>query len=127
MARALTDRKREARIRLLALYRAGVFLPRFPQFVGEARAVSQTTIAAPHFDIDDGYWQVYDPYTESTPVAASLGDDLGDVCRDIEPWLQQWDAGHHEQAVCNWWWDFEYGWGTRAVSALVALHAAQLR
>ena len=76
-----------------------------------------------------GYWACFDP-TEllepQEPVFGHLGDDLGDIYRDVIPGLRAWQDGEdsYVAAIVFGWKHPLFGchWGVHAVSALRVLH-----
>jgi hypothetical protein len=80
------------------------------------------------------YW-VYDhphepPDSDPGPAMLDLGDDLGDIYKDVMPALRAWESGVDEYLpevlfTCYETLFFVH-WGRHAVSALLALHPSGL-
>jgi hypothetical protein len=121
---SVADRMFVARHYLLALVAAAIRLP-LPEVPGSAPT---TDVAPPAnwrgFDPFEIYWDVFDPYELSEPVAGSLSDDLLDVYRDLRRGLALWEAGKDGGAVWEWRFHFDAHWGNHATDALRALHRA---
>jgi hypothetical protein len=121
----LAKRLSTARTRLLALYAAATSLPEAPEIddvAAEASPPVPTDWSG--FDDKDIYWEIFDPYEQSEPVAGSLSDDVLDVYQDIARGLALWDAAHHLAAIWQWRFHFEVHWGDHAIDALRGLHRA---
>ena len=120
----LRERLRGARAILLSLYAVATELP------GTASATERDAPSFPvpetwpGFADHDVYWEVFDPYELSEPVAGSLSDDLLDVYRDVRRGLWLWENSAIADAVWEWRFSFESHWGDHAVDALRALHRA---
>lgn len=129
---SLTDRLVTARERLLELYQAGARLPDIEPPDGTApRPSLEAPTGWPGFDNLDGYWEFFDPYEESQPVAASLSNDVLDIYGDLQGGLALWDKGGPTSnddlrlsAIWQWRFYFEVHWGDHAIDALRALHRA---
>jgi hypothetical protein len=73
-------------------------------------------------DIDE-YAFVFDPYEDTTPVVASLANDIADIYRDLTGGLALLAAGGPlDRAVWEWRFGFEMNWGRHATHALYALY-----
>jgi hypothetical protein len=78
----------------------------------------------------NSYWAYFDPTeppdSSEKPVLGDLGDDLGDIYRDIKPGLRAWETGRDNYLtalVFDWRTpNFESHWGVHAVDAMRALH-----
>src|SRR5215472_4020806 len=71
----------------------------------------------------DEYAELFDPYSDTTPTAFRLSDDLAAVAADLIHGLRHYQAGRAAEAL--WWWQYSYvnHWGTHGGAALRALHA----
>jgi len=121
------------RQRLLELYEAGSNLPEVeaPQGI-DADESPEAPMSWPGFGDVDVYWEVFDPYEESAPVAGSLSDDVLDIYRDVRRGLDLWDKGaktngdnYRLSAIWEWRFHFDMHWGDHAIDALRALHRAR--
>jgi hypothetical protein len=92
-----------------------------------------------HFDlmrrVDDRllcfsrYWIPSDVYSDPEVVMASIGDDLGDLIRDLSRGLTACESGSERrcrQAVRTWRLHF-YHWGEHATRMLLAINFALFR
>jgi hypothetical protein len=115
-----------ARQRLLELYETGSALPHVEPPEGiEAGANPEPPHGWLGFDKFEIYWEVFDPYEESTAVAGSLSDDLLDVYRDLRRGLALWGKDvSRTAAIWEWRFHFDNHWGDHAIDALRALHRA---
>ena len=121
-----------ARQRLLELYAAGSRLPHVEPPDGITPGPTcERPKGWPGFDKFDVYWEVFDPYEESVPVAGLLSDDLLDVYGDLQRGLVLWNKGGATKsratrvaAIWEWRFHFEAHWGDHAADALRALHRA---
>src|SRR5262249_33758189 len=114
-----------ARRLLLRLYEAATSLPLSEPGDHEASAEPLRPKSWPGFDHLDGYWEVFDPYEQDEPVAASLSDDLLDIYADLKRGLALLDSNAVEaSAVWEWRFHFDVHWGAHAIDALRALHRA---
>lgn len=122
----LPERLREARLRLLDLYRAGCVLPTVEPPEGfEAGPSPARPDRWEGFERFDTYWEVFDPYVDEAPVASSLSDDLMDVYFDVRRGLDLWESNApRSAAIWEWRFHFDTHWGDHAVDALRALHRA---
>ncbi len=71
----------------------------------------------------DAYNEVFDPYSDESPVPYRLSDDLTEMTNDLFRGLLHYDAGRGREAL--WWWQFTYlnSWGGSAGAALRALQS----
>jgi hypothetical protein len=121
-----------ARERLLELYDAASRLPDVePPDSIEPGPTPERPDEWPGFESFDSYWEVFDPYENSQPVAGSLSDDVLDVYGDLQRGLVLWDKGGATDndafriaAIWNWRFHFQIHWGDHAIDALRALHRA---
>lgn len=127
----LDERLVTARQRLLELYEAGSQLPQIEAEAIEHGQKQNRSKEWPGFERFDAYWEVFDPYEESQPVAGSLSDDVLDVYGDLQRGLALWDKGGatsndalRVSAIWAWRFSFEVHWGDHAIDALRALHRA---
>ena len=129
---ARDERLVAARQRLLEVYEAGSKLPQVEPPEGiEAGPSPERPQGWAGFEDVDLYWEVFDPYEESAPVAGSLSDDLLDIYGDLRRGLALWDKGvgtknddFKVSAIWEWRFHFEIHWGDHAIDALRALHRA---
>ncbi len=77
-------------------------------------------------DVDE-YWEVFDPYKRTDPLAGRLSDDLADIYQDVRRGLDLLqDGGPLNEALWVWRFDFWNHWSDHAADALRALtHAAR--
>ena len=70
------------------------------------------------------YGVACDPHLDAPeePGVGDLADDLADIYRDLNEGLALERAGHHAEAIHNWWFSFRHHWGNHATSAIHALH-----
>jgi hypothetical protein len=67
---------------------------------------------------------------DGRPVFGHLGDDIGDVYRDVMAGLRAWETGcaaYDAEIVWNWRFAFETHWGRHAVHAITALYELTVR
>lgn len=132
---ALEPRVVAARERLLELYQAGARLPRVEPPEGIAAGPTPARPEGwPGFGELDVYWEAFDPFESSEPVAGSLSDDLLDIYRDLRRGLGLWEqrgaadpVASRVAAIWEWRFHFDNHWGDHATSALRALHRACTR
>ncbi|MBX3215757.1 MAG: DUF5063 domain-containing protein [Labilithrix sp.] len=118
------ERLEHARRELLALYSAGAMLPNAERVTEREAPRYPVPEGWPGFEEHEVYWEVFDPYEESVPVAGSLSDDILDVYGDVRRGLWHWEKGNMADAVWEWRFSFDTHWGDHAVDALRALHRA---
>jgi hypothetical protein len=73
-----------------------------------------------------GYWEVFDPSEESTPIRGSVPDDLADIYGDLLPGLQAWPSALLATRLhIIWEWRFSYGshWGHHLIDAMRYIHS----
>jgi hypothetical protein len=124
---------RQALIRILTLYLAGLDLPSewsdeladAPDARGipdEERWAIYHGIAArlPFTD----YARVFDPFVlpPEEPVVGSIGDDVADIYSDVVGGLIEYEAGRTAQAIWEWGFGLRSHWGRHATDAIYALH-----
>ena len=118
----LGARLRVARERLAAVYVAALTLPE------GAPAEADTPEVAERPAVDVGphrlYHLVFDPYEDDEPVVGDLVGDLAEIDADLRRGLAVLDRDGPAAACWEWRLAFETHWGTHAVAALGALHAA---
>jgi Domain of unknown function (DUF5063) len=73
-------------------------------------------------DVDE-YAELFDPYSDTKPIAFRLSDDLAAIAADLIHGLRHYQAGRASEAL--WWWQYSYvnHWGTHGGAALRALHS----
>lgn len=114
-----------ARQRLLELYETGFALPHVNAPDIEEGASPQRPRSWPGFGKFETYWEVFDPYEDTAPVAGSLSDDVLDVYGDLQRGLALWDKeSARTAAIWDWRFHFDNHWGDHAIDALRALHRA---
>lgn len=121
---SLEERLRRARAVLLPLYAAATELPAATKLTELDTPSELPPEAWAGFAEHDLYWEVFDPYELSEPVAGSLSDDLLDIFRDVRRGLWFWDRHEIADAVWEWRFSFDSHWGAHAADALRALHRA---
>lgn len=77
----------------------------------------------------DVYWEMFDPYELTEPVAGSLSDDVRDIYADLMRglWLYDQPDVRWQAAVWEWRFNMAIHWGSHAVDALRALQSAMNR
>ncbi len=73
------------------------------------------------------YWHVFDPTNEEDikPVCGDLGDDLGDIYKDLKNAITIFNleqSGCEESALWNFKFLFEKHWNDHCINALSAIH-----
>ena len=73
----------------------------------------------------DIYYEVFNPLESppDEPVAATLGDDLADIHRDLQRGLVLYGRGEVAAACWEWAFHFRAHWGRHLTASLSALHA----
>ena len=71
----------------------------------------------------DVYWDVFDPLAERESLWNSLANDLADIYSDVKSDLLLFDAGHKDEAVWQWRFNFLIHWGRHLTSAQRAIHS----
>jgi serine/threonine protein phosphatase PrpC len=125
----MAARLKRVRDLLLELYEAGSRLPHVepPQGFDAGASPARPTGWA-GFGQLDVYWEVFDPYEDTEPVAGSLEDDVLDVYRDVTRGLALWNtAAPKAAAIWEWRFHFDAHWGEHAIDALRVLHRACAR
>lgn len=120
---ALERRLTDARQRLLELYETATALPDVDPPEGVEPPILERLSEWPSFEAFETYWEVFDPYKLTKPVAGSLSDDLLDIYRDLQRGFALWETSKIA-AIWQWRFGFEVHWGDHAVDALRALHRA---
>jgi hypothetical protein len=71
------------------------------------------------------YGEVFDPMIvpPEEPVVGSLGDDIGDIFREVGGGLRAYQLGLRAEAIWVWGFGFRGHWGEHATGAIRALHA----
>jgi hypothetical protein len=69
------------------------------------------------------YWEIFNPYVQEEPVAASLSDDISDIYQDVKRGIILYEQKDQTQAIWQWKFHFEIHWGNHAVDAVRALHS----
>lgn len=124
----MDERLRKAAVMLAELYAHGLRLPDLEIQDDSEETPALASTSAMTFADHDIYWEVFDPYEETDPVAGSLSDDVLDVYLDVRRGLAIYGDGTNNEAVASavWEWRFHLGvhWGDHAVDALRALQRA---
>jgi hypothetical protein len=122
----VAERLAAARTHVLHSYQAALALPDVEPPDGiEARPSPPRPSGWTSFGDLELYWEVFDPYENSKPVAGSLSDDLLDIYADVRRGLDLWNCDvPKEAAIWEWRFHLEAHWGDHAVDALRALHRA---
>jgi hypothetical protein len=73
----------------------------------------------------NGYWIVFDPTQakENDTVFALLSDDLADIYQDIKYGLLLFHAGHIEEAIWQWKFNFKIHWGRHLLNAQKVIYS----
>ncbi len=126
------DAAREALIRLLELYRAGIGLPSaWSDALGNRDDVERIGDAQKRVAYEasrrlplDRYTEIFNPLSEppESPVVGSLSDDLADIYGDVATGLRAYESGDRAGAVWEWSFNLQFHWGEHATSAIRALH-----
>jgi hypothetical protein len=124
---------RQALIRLLALYLAGLDLP--PEWsdeladAPEAQGISSDERWAIHNGIAarlpfGDYARVLDPFAlpPKELVVASIANDIADIYGDVVGGLIEYESGRTPQAIWEWGFQLRSHWGRHATEAIYALH-----
>lgn len=120
----LRERVQSAREVLLSLYAAAIELPDASKATEKDAPTPPVPGDWPGFAAHDDYWEVFDPYVKSEPVAGWMSDAVLDVYRDIQRGLWFWENDEIADAVWEWRFSFDSHWGAHAIDALRALHRA---
>jgi hypothetical protein len=124
---AEADVAREALVRLLALYAAGLELPNEwsdglddePELLrltgDEMRRVHTAASRLPF----DRYSEIYNPTitAPAEPVYGSILHDLADIYRDVGSGLRAYENGRRAAAIWEWSFGLHSHWGAHATSA----------
>ena len=70
-----------------------------------------------------GYWDVFDPLKNDSPVFNTLWDDLTDIYRDLKEGLILFDSGEIDEALWEWRFNFQIHWGQHLTCAQRAIHS----
>ncbi len=114
---------------LVALYAGAIMLPEGQSAEGDRAGTSQKEWSRIYTRCGnlplDTYWEIFDPLTSEAgdPVAASLGDDLADIHRDLKLGMSYYTDGNQPAAAWEWQFSFRAHWGHHASAAIYALHA----
>lgn len=73
----------------------------------------------------EGYWVVFDPTQDedNEPVYGLLSDDLADIYQNIKYGLLLFEAGHIEEAIWEWKFNFNIHWGRHLVNAQSVIYS----
>jgi hypothetical protein len=126
------DAVREALVRLLALYGAGLQLPNeWSDALERASDVDRLSEDDWRLALEasrrlpfDLYSDIYNPtiVPPGQPVVGSISDDLTDIYRDVIGGLRAYEKGERAAAVWEWSFGLHSHWGAHATSAVRALH-----
>jgi Domain of unknown function (DUF5063) len=112
---------------LVALYRAALDLELGDPPEVEAPRLSHEEWRATYDHVAsllgdaDGYWLVFNPFAQETPVHGQLADDVADIYRDLKSGLALIDGHPSVDASWDWRFTFDSHWGRHAASAIYAL------
>ena len=73
-------------------------------------------------DIEDRYWLVFDPYDKDSEVSNTISDDLEDITRDLNKGILEYEKGHINNALFNWYFTYITHWGDHVTNLLKALN-----
>lgn len=124
---------RSALLRILALYRQALLLPK-PWTDGLSADLEECEVPEHELQVViqrawqlpcKFYAQVSDPFEDPqpTPVNPHLADDIGDIYRDVAGGLMLFERGKRDEALWEWGFNFQFHWGAHATGAIRALHS----
>ena len=112
---------------IMELYVAGVQLPDMQPDTGDP--VKNVTYL--HINADKNlfhyYWEIFDPWEESSPVCGNLIDDLEEIARNLMNGIKEYESGKFGNAVFTWKFGLNSMWGKNATDAIRALHALRVK
>lgn len=73
-------------------------------------------------DIENRYWLVFDPYDKDSEVSNTISDDLEDITRDLNKGIIEYEKGHINNALFNWYCTYITHWGDHVTNLLKALN-----
>lgn len=73
-------------------------------------------------EIQDGYFQVFNPLKEKEPVAMSIMDDLSDITHDLEFGIMEYEEGRKDNAAFLWKEYFHTHYGDHILNILNVLN-----
>ena len=73
-------------------------------------------------DIENRYWLVFDPYDKDSEVSNTIYDDLEDITRDLNKGIIEYEKGHINNALFNWYFTYITHWGDHVTNLLKALN-----
>ena len=73
-------------------------------------------------DIENRYWLVFDPYDKDSEVSNTISDDLEDITRDLNKGILEYEKGHINNALFNWYFTYITHWGDHVTNLLKALN-----
>ena len=73
-------------------------------------------------DIENRYWLVFDPYDKDSEVSNTIYDDLEDITRDLNKGILEYEKGHINNALFNWYFTYITHWGDHVTNLLKALN-----
>lgn len=73
-------------------------------------------------DIENRYWLVFDPYDKDSEVSNTITDDLEDITRDLNKGILEYEKGHINNALFNWYFTYITHWGDHVTNLLKALN-----
>ena len=73
-------------------------------------------------DIENRYWLVFDPYDKDSEVSNTISDDLEDITRDLNKGIIEYEKGHINNALFNWYFTYITHWGDHVTNLLKALN-----
>ena len=78
-------------------------------------------------DIEDHYWSIFDPYDKDSEVGNMISDDLEDITRDLNKGIFEYEKGHVNNALFNWYFCYITHWGDHATNLLRTLNTIRYK
>ena len=111
---------------LMTLYMEGIRLPHVePDSVEECEKPLREQFL--RIECEDGYYMMFDPFTDEEPVCGTLYDDFFDIYSDLRRAAFEYEAGHINNAIWSWSFGLYNHWGSHLINALKVLHALRKR
>ena len=70
----------------------------------------------------DLYWEVFNPYEQTEPVAGLLTDDIFSIREDLSGGCRLYEMGFINDALWQWRFDFRSHWSFHAADAIRAIN-----